>query len=89
MIATQWCVRTYDVTDHAKVYLEFQFMDDRTYAQIARAARSPARARHDQWHPNGAWAINCSNPYLSAAEFGASGFNCPGVHNAATPTSWT
>jgi outer membrane receptor protein involved in Fe transport len=74
----------YDVTDHAKVYLEFQFMDDRTYAQIAPSgAFTGAGLATTNGIPNGAWAINCSNPYLSAAEFGASGFNCPGVHNAA------
>ena len=75
----------YDVNDHARVYLEFEFMDDRTAAQIAPsgAFTGAGLGVSSAGIPNGAWAINCSNPYLSAAEFGA--FGCMGAQNAANP----
>jgi outer membrane receptor protein involved in Fe transport len=67
----------YDVNDHARVYLEFQFMDDRTFAQIAPSgAFTGAGLATTGGVPNGAWAINCNNPYLSAAEY--TGFGCTG-----------
>jgi iron complex outermembrane recepter protein len=67
----------YDVNDHARVYLEFQFMDDRTYAQIAPSgAFTGSGLATTAGIPNGAWAINCANPYLSSAEYGA--FGCTG-----------
>ena len=67
----------YDVNDHARVYLEMQFMDDRTYAQIAPSgAFTGSGLATTNGVPNGAWAINCSNPYLSTAEFG--GVRCTG-----------
>src|ERR1700722_3032722 len=76
----------YDVNEHARVYLEFQFMDDRTFAQIAPSgAFTGSGFATTNGIPNGAWAINCSNPSLSAAGFGPKGFNCPGAQNAANP----
>jgi iron complex outermembrane recepter protein len=67
----------YDVNDHAKVYLEFQFMDDRTYAQIAPSgAFTGSGLATTNGIPNGAWAINCNNPYLSGAE--STAFGCTG-----------
>jgi outer membrane receptor protein involved in Fe transport len=67
----------YDVTDHARVYMEFQFMDDRTYAQIAPSgAFTGSGLATTGGIPNGAWAINCANPYLSGAEY--TGFGCTG-----------
>jgi outer membrane receptor protein involved in Fe transport len=48
----------YEINEHADVYTEFQFMDDRSLAQIA---------------PSGAFfvtsEINCNNPFLSAQQF--------------------
>lgn len=67
----------YDINDHAKAYLEFQFMDDRTYAQIAPSgAFTGSGLATTNGIPNGAWAINCNNPYLSTAETTA--FGCTG-----------
>ena len=67
----------YDINDHAKAYMEFQFMDDRTYAQIAPSgAFTGSGLATSNGVPNGAWAINCANPYLSGAEYGA--FGCTG-----------
>jgi iron complex outermembrane receptor protein len=68
----------YDVNDHARVYLEFQFMDDRTYAQIAPSgAFTGSGLATTNGIPNGAWAVNCSNPYLSTSEYAAIG--CTGA----------
>jgi iron complex outermembrane receptor protein len=72
----------YDVNDHARVYMEFQFMDDRTYAQIAPSgAFTGAGLATTGGIPNGAWAINCNNPYLSAAEYGSFGCTGPAATN--------
>jgi iron complex outermembrane recepter protein len=69
----------YDVNDHAKVYLEFQFMDDRTLAQIAPsgAFTGSGLGVNASGVPTGAWAINCNNPYLSGAEYTAFGCTSP------------
>jgi iron complex outermembrane recepter protein len=65
----------YDVNEHARVYLEFQFMDDRSLAQIAPSgAFSGSGIATTNGVPNGAWQINCNNPYLSSAEY--TGFGC-------------
>jgi outer membrane receptor protein involved in Fe transport len=75
----------YDVNDHARVYLEFQFMDDRTFAQIAPSgAFTGAGLATTGGIPNGAWAINCSNPYLSGAEYTAFGCTGPAATNPNT-----
>jgi iron complex outermembrane recepter protein len=72
----------YDVNEHARVYLEFQFMDDRTFAQIAPSgAFTGAGLATTGGIPNGAWSINCSNPYLSASEYGAFGCTGPAATN--------
>jgi iron complex outermembrane recepter protein len=69
----------YDVNDHARVYMEFQFMDDRTFAQIAPSgAFTGAGLATTNGIPNGAWQINCNNPYLSGAEYTAFGCTSPG-----------
>ena len=56
----------YEINEHANVYTEFQFMDDRSNAQIA---------------PSGAFfvtsTINCSNAFLSAQQFAAIGCTAP------------
>jgi outer membrane receptor protein involved in Fe transport len=49
----------YDAMEHAKVYAEFSFHDDRTLAQIAPSGLFGFDA-------SGANAIRCDNPYLSA-----------------------
>jgi outer membrane receptor protein involved in Fe transport len=56
----------YDISDKATVYGEFQFMDDRTDAQIA-----PSAAFRGSGPPslNGAYTVNCANPYLEADSF--------------------
>lgn len=52
----------YEINKHADVYAEFQFMDDRSLAQIA---------------PSGAFfvtsSISCDNPFLSAQQLGVLG----------------
>lgn len=52
----------YEINRHADVYAEFQFMDDRSLAQIA---------------PSGAFfvtsTISCDNPFLSAQQLGVLG----------------
>jgi outer membrane receptor protein involved in Fe transport len=69
----------YDVNDHARVYMEFQFMDDRTFAQIAPsgAFTGAGLATTAAGVPTGAWAINCNNPYLSTTEYTAFGCTSP------------
>jgi iron complex outermembrane recepter protein len=49
----------YDFNEHATVYENFMYMDDRTTAQIAASG---------DFATNG--AFNCSNPFLSAQELG-------------------
>jgi outer membrane receptor protein involved in Fe transport len=62
----------YDVTDHARVYMEFQFMDDRTSAQIAPSgAFFGAGTGVTAGIPDASWVVNCSNPFLSASELTA------------------
>jgi iron complex outermembrane recepter protein len=73
----------YDINDHAKAYMEFQFMDDRTFAQIAPsgAFTGSGLATTPAGVPTGAWAINCANPYLSNAEYSAFGCTGPAASN--------
>ena len=56
----------YDVSDKASVYTEFMFMDDARARRSRRAARSSA-AVPAQPPFFGNYAINCDNPFLSAA----------------------
>ncbi len=57
-------------------------MDDRTYAQIAPSgAFTGSGLATTAGIPNGAWAINCNNPYLSSAEYGAFGCTGPAATN--------
>jgi len=60
----------YDVNDHARVYSEFMFMDDRSIAQIAPSGAFPGTGpgATATGIPNGTWVVNCDNPYLTAAE---------------------
>lgn len=68
----------YDATDHARVYLEFQFMDDRTTAQIAPSgAFFGAGTGVTGGVPDATWVVNCNNPYLSASEYTTFGCTSP------------
>ncbi len=72
----------YDINDHARVYMELQFMDDRTAAQIAPSgAFTGAGLSTTNGIPNGAWAVNCNNPYLSGQEYTAFGCTGPAATN--------
>lgn len=57
----------YDVTDWAKPYTEFEFMNDRSFQQVAPTAvfRGANAFSPDG---SGAWFVNCDNPLLSASE---------------------
>jgi outer membrane receptor protein involved in Fe transport len=58
-----------DLNEHARVYTEIQFMDDRTRAQIAPSgAFVGAGTATTGGVPDGTWLVNCSNPFLSASE---------------------
>ncbi|MFT7460193.1 MAG: iron complex outermembrane receptor protein [Planctomycetota bacterium] len=65
----------YEVNEHFEAYTEFQFMDDRSNAQIA---------------PSGAFfvttSLNCDNPLLSAQQSGAIGCTAGEIASGATKT---
>ena len=62
----------YDINDHATAYLEFQFMDDRTLAQIAPSgAFFGSGTGVTMGVPDATWVTNCANPLLSASELTA------------------
>ncbi|MDH5502365.1 MAG: TonB-dependent receptor plug domain-containing protein, partial [Gammaproteobacteria bacterium] len=66
---TRWTAGVFahlDLNEHATAYGEFQFMDDRTDAQIA-----PSAAFRGSGPPalNGAYTVNCDNPFLEADQF--------------------
>jgi iron complex outermembrane receptor protein len=73
----------YDINDHARLYTEFMFMDDRSTAQIAPAGAfyGAGTAVTAGGVPSGAWSINCNNPYLTTSELGSW---CGGVASPAT-----
>jgi iron complex outermembrane recepter protein len=76
----------YDINDHARVYMEMQFMDDRTQAQIAPSGAFTGSGLattnvNGVNIPNGAWAVNCSNPYLSTSEYSTFGCTGPAASN--------
>jgi len=52
-----------DLNPHVTAYGEFQFMDDRTDAQIAPSAAFRGSGPPSQ---NGAYSVNCDNPFLEA-----------------------
>ena len=56
----------YDLTPQTTAYGEFQFMDDRTDAQIAPSAAFRGSGPTSQ---NGAFTVNCDNPFLEADQF--------------------
>jgi iron complex outermembrane recepter protein len=60
----------YDINDHARVYSEFMFMDDRSIAQIAPSGAfyGAGTATNAAGVPDGSWLINCNNPYLTPGE---------------------
>ena len=59
----------YDFNDRAKVYADFNFMNDKTLVQIGP---SGAFAGGNPFDPqgNGGWLVPCSSPLLSAQEQG-------------------
>jgi iron complex outermembrane receptor protein len=61
----------YDIDDNHQVYSEFMFMNDETDAQIAPSGAfigSGTGTNPVTGNPDGDWAINCNNPYLSNQE---------------------
>ena len=54
----------YDVAEHAKVYSELMYMNDRNVSQIAP---SGAFSLGNPINPGGGLFVNCDNPLLSAA----------------------
>src|SRR2546429_9372564 len=54
----------YDVAEHAKVYSELMYMNDRNVSQIAP---SGAFSLGNPINPGGGLFVNCDNPPLSAA----------------------
>ncbi len=68
----------YDVNDHATAYMQFQFMDDNTRAQIAPSgAFFGSGTGTTAGVPDATWVVNCSNPYLSSSEYSAFGCTSP------------
>jgi iron complex outermembrane recepter protein len=61
-----------DLTDTAKPYVEFHFMNDRTHQEIAPSALFLQSNPNDPTG-NGNYNINCSNPFLSAQQQGILG----------------
>ncbi|HEY0341214.1 MAG TPA: TonB-dependent receptor plug domain-containing protein, partial [Steroidobacteraceae bacterium] len=59
----------YDVNDHARVYADFNFMNDKTLVQIGP---SGAFAGGNPFDPqgNGGWLVPCNSPILSTQEQG-------------------
>jgi len=57
----------YEFNDHADAYSEFMFMRDKTTSQIAP---SGAFSLGYPFSNTGGLTVNCSNPYLTAAELG-------------------
>jgi outer membrane receptor protein involved in Fe transport len=57
----------YDLSDWAKPYVEFEFMNDRSFQQVAPTAvfRGANAFSSDG---SGNWFVNCDNPLLSASE---------------------
>jgi iron complex outermembrane receptor protein len=74
----------YDVNEHARVYSEFMFMDDRSIAQIAPSGAFPGigPGTTATGIPDGTYLINCNNPYLTATEVTSW---CPGGVNQVAP----
>jgi len=65
----------YDINDHARAYMEFMFMDDRSIAQIAPSgAFFFAGTGTTGGAPDATWEVTCNNPYLSPSEY--AGFGC-------------
>jgi outer membrane receptor protein involved in Fe transport len=57
----------YDLTDWAKPYTEFEFMNDRSFQQVAPTAVFRG-ANAFSADGSGNWFVNCDNPLLSASE---------------------
>jgi iron complex outermembrane receptor protein len=58
----------YDINDHARAYMEFSFMDDRSTAQIAGSGAFYGSGTGSlNGVPDASWVVNCNNPYLGSA----------------------
>jgi iron complex outermembrane recepter protein len=63
----------YNYDENHEVYQEFMFMSDRTVSQIAPSGAfigSGTGVDPNNGLPDGAWGVNCNNPYLSTQEQG-------------------
>ena len=60
----------YDLADWAKPYTEFEFMNDRSFQQVAPTAVFRG-ANAFSTDGSGDWSVNCDNPLLSASEVAA------------------
>ena len=64
----------YDFDEHARVYMEFQWMDDQTQAQIAQSGAFYGSGLGSSGGvPNGTWTVNCANPFFTAQEYSVFG----------------
>ena len=70
----------YDINDHARAYMEFSFMDDRSVAQIAGSgAFYGAGTGSANGVPDATWEVNCDNPYLGSGTGSILATYCGGV----------
>jgi len=70
----------YNMDEHHEVYMEFMSMQDRSIAQIAPSGAFLASGTGEfNGIPNGAWVINCNNPFMSASQQAALCGNNSGV----------
>ena len=64
----------YDFDEHARAYMEFQWMDDQTQAQIAQSGAFYGSGLGSSGGvPNGTWTVNCANPFFTAQEYSVFG----------------
>ena len=78
----------YNIDDNHQVYSEFMFMNDETDAQIAPSGAfigSGLGINPATGNPDGDWAVNCNNPYLSNQE--ATTLGCTPAQIASTGVS--
>ncbi len=75
----------YDINDHARAYMEFSFMDDRSVSQVAGSgAFYGSGTGSTNGVPDATWVVNCDNPYLGTGPNSILGQYCNGVADPAT-----
>ncbi|HEX5209412.1 MAG TPA: TonB-dependent receptor [Steroidobacteraceae bacterium] len=77
----------YNIDDNHQVYATLMFMDDDSVAQIAPSGvfvGTGIGSNPTTGQPDGQWAINCNNPYLSNQEATTAGCTAPGPASAQT-----